>query len=79
MWFLVVTPGISMAFDGLRSYGHQHRSCNRATDPNMALSSSFNPDETMAPGDSTVHSNQLGLSGGTAFEYQHGHRFWSRP
>lgn len=37
------------------------------------------PDNTMAPGDSTGHSYQLGLSVNTVLRHQHGHRLWPRP
>ncbi|KAL6049201.1 hypothetical protein STEG23_034881 [Scotinomys teguina] len=42
---------ISMAFDGIRSHGHQNTDpgSGRTTDPDVTLNSSLGPDVTMAP------------------------------
>lgn len=45
--------------------------CGWAIDPDMALSSSPGPDDTMVPGDSVGHSDWHDPGGGMAFRNQH--------
>lgn len=54
-------------------------SCSRTPDPDMALSSSSDPDITTAPGGSTGHPDQCGPGGTMALRQQYGHRLWLRP
>lgn len=46
--------------------------CEKATDPDMALSSSPGPPDTMTSSDSAGHQSQHGSSGSMALGYQHG-------
>ena len=46
--------------------------CCRATDPDMALGNSPDPDHSMATGDSAGHTGQHDPSGGTTLGHQQG-------
>lgn len=70
VWYLMVSGVIDI---------HTDFDWGRAMDPGMTVGHSPDLDNTMASADSTGHSNRPGLSSGTSFRHQHGHRLQPRP
>lgn len=69
---LISLSVVPMAPTGNTGHGHQHRSqLQQARDPDMVLGSSLGPEDTLALGGCTGHSNQHGPRS-MALGHQHG-------